>query len=154
MPVEVIEPSLKDYSDGSGSGESDMLMNNPTTTMSTSGADIADFKQLTTESVGQLYAYRYSNTSFVLATRSASGSIGNPSEDIQMTIGLSPVADGVYICVAENYPNRSLSGISNITVNINTMTRELYMQPNNSTQRAYCTALYSIQLQHLLHQPI
>ena len=151
MPVEVIEPSLKDYSDGSGSGESDMLMNNPTTTMSTSGADIADFKQLTTESVGQLYAYRYSNTSVVLATRSASGSIGSPSEDIQMAIGLSPVADGVYICVAENYPNRSLSGISNITVNISTMTRELYTCSQITIHKGHATLF---QLQHLLHQPI
>ena len=51
-----------------------MLMERPLTSMLTStGADIADFTELSSESVGQLYACRYSNTSVVLGTRSASG---------------------------------------------------------------------------------
>ena len=39
-----------------------------------------------------------------------------------MAIGLSAVADGMYVCVAENYPHRNKSGISSITVNIQAIT--------------------------------
>ena len=102
-----------------------MLMESPLTSMLTStGADIADFTELSSESVGQLYAYRYSNTSVVLGTRSASGLIGDSNEVVQMAIGLSAVADGMYVCVAENFPHRNKSGISSITVNIQAITCE------------------------------
>ena len=118
---------LQDNDISSGSGETDMLMESPLTSMLTStGADIADFTELSSESVDQLYAYRYSNTSVVLGTRSASGLIGDSNEVVQMAIGLSAVADGMYICVcvAENFPHRNNGGISNITVNIQAITCE------------------------------
>ena len=100
-------------------------MESPLTSMLTStGADIADFTELSSESVGLLYDYRYSNTSVVLGTRSASGLIGDSNEVVQMAIGLSAVADGMYVCVAENFPHRNNSGISSITVNIQAITCE------------------------------
>ena len=124
--VPVIDVSIDNSIESSGSGDTDALMNNTITSMLTSGADIADFTELSSESVGQLYAYRYSNTSVVLGTRSASGLIGDSNEVVQMAIGLSAVADGMYVCVAENFPHRTLSGISDITVNITTTTRKSY----------------------------
>ena len=60
---------LQDDDISSGSGETDILMESLT-------SDIADFTELSSESVGQLYAYHYSNALVVLGTRSASGLIG------------------------------------------------------------------------------
>ena len=106
------------------------------------GADIADFTELSSESVGQLYAYRYSNTSVVLGTRSASGLIGDSNEVVQMAIGLSAVADGMYVCVAENFPHRNNSGTSSITVNIQAITCEWQIN--------YKKCIHFIRAQHAL----
>ena len=129
--VPVVIHILQDNDISSGSGETDMLMESPLISMLTStGANIADFTELSSESVGQLHAYRYSNTSVVLGTRSASGLIGDSNEVVQMAIGLSAVADGMYVCVAENFPHRNNSGISNITVNIQAITCEWQINYN------------------------
>ena len=67
---------------GSGSGSNLVLGNQ----VPSSGADITDFETIQ-ESVGQLYAYYYSNTSVVLGTRSAVNAT-DPDKYIQMAVGL------------------------------------------------------------------
>ena len=125
MEVEVINIPLEE---GSGSG---MAMISPSesilATMPTSGANINDFRNLTTETIGQLYAYYYTNTSVVLGTRSADGSIASSDEDVQVAVGLSAIAEGVYVCKVENFPNRNDSGINEIFVDIQTKLRELHV---------------------------
>ena len=84
--------------------------------MPTSGADITDFESIVEESVGQLYAYYYTETSVVLGTRSATSSDGT----IQMAVGLSAVADGSYVCIVENFINTT----NRIDVNIQAVISE------------------------------
>ena len=84
-------------SDGSGSGIS-VEPDDTVISMPTSGADITDFENIT-EEIGQLYAYYYSETSVVLGTRSATNGT------IQMAVGLSAVANGVYVCIVDNFIN-------------------------------------------------
>lgn len=100
---------------GSGSGSNLVLGNQ----VPSSGADITDFETIQ-ESVGQLYAYYYSNTSVVLGTRSAVNAT-DPDKYIQMAVGLFEVADGEYMCEVKNFAN----GTRNITVNIRATTRQL-----------------------------
>ena len=107
------------FEESSGSGLAGMEVHNPATSMSTSGADITDFSNLTLDTVGQLYAYYYSNTSVVLATRSAI-----ISENVEIAVGVSGNLDDVYVCEAENFPERNNSGISRINVTIKAITRE------------------------------
>jgi hypothetical protein len=85
--------------------------------MPTSGADITAFKNITEESIGQLYAYYYSETSVVLGTRSATSSDGT----IQMAVGVSAVANDMYVCIVENFINAT----SRIDVDIRTLTTPL-----------------------------
>ena len=99
----------------SGSGSS-MMPDDTVISMPASGADITDFESIKEESVGQLYAYYYSETSVVLGTRSATSSDGT----IQMAVGLSAVANGVYVCIVENFINAT----SRIDVDIQTTRSE------------------------------
>ena len=78
-----------------------MVPDDIVTSMPTSGAYITDFENVAEESVGQLYAYYYTETSVVLGTRSATSLNGT----IQMAIGLSAFANGVYVCMVENFIN-------------------------------------------------
>ena len=125
VPVEVIPVDVVDvgFGESSGSGQSETQAPNPAITMSTSGAYTTDFQNLTADSVGQLYAYYYTNTSVVLGTRSAvySGSV-------EMAVGLSATFDEVYVCEAENFPERNKSGISKINVTIKAIKREYKTQ--------------------------
>ena len=91
IPIEIMP--FEEISSGSGNMEFNPLL--PTET--TLGARITDFNDTSATPPGQLYAYRFSNTSAVLGTRSAVG-VG-----IQMAIGLLSAADGVYRCVVENF---------------------------------------------------
>ena len=86
--------------DGSGSGIS-VIPDDTVISMPTSGADITDFENITEESIGQLYAYHYNETSVVLGTRSATSSDGT----VQMAVGLSAEANGVYVCIVDNFIN-------------------------------------------------
>ena len=102
---------------GSGSGMQEMILATnatPPADRDRSGANIRDFFN-TSDSLGRLYAYRYSNTSVVLGTRSANI---DTSEELYMAIGLSEDGNGEYVCEAENFPERERSGISRYTVNI------------------------------------
>ena len=122
-PVEVIYVS---QDDGSGSGISMNPYDNDS--VLSLGADITDFMNIPTETIGQLYAYYYSNTSVVLATRSADGIVGNSDDSltrIQTVVGISQAADGVYVCEVENFPHRAKSGISRTVLNIQTKSRKL-----------------------------
>ena len=138
MPVEVIPVDVVDVNSGessgsgqsetqtlhpesSGSGQSETQAPNPATTMSTSGAYTTDFQTLTEDSVGQLYAYYYTDTSVVLGTRSAVY-----SANVEMAVGLSVMFDEVYICEAENFPERNDSGINIINVTIKAITRKMF----------------------------
>ena len=124
IPVEVnvTEGNFFSEDEGSGSGLGELVMYNPATSMPTSGADITDFSNLISDSVGQLYAYYYSNTSVVLATRSAI----NTSRGVQIAIGVAADTDDVYVCEAENFPERnSNSGISIINVTVKAISRKL-----------------------------
>ena len=121
IPVNVNATEINFFEESSGSGLAGMEVHNPATSMSTSGADITDFSNLTLDSVGQLYAYYYSNTSVVLATRSAI-----MSENVEIAIGVSGNLDDVYVCEAENFPERNDSGISRINVTIKAITREFF----------------------------
>ena len=121
-PVEVIYVS---QDDGSGSGISMNPYDNDSVPMLSSGADITDFMNIPTETVGQLYAYYYSNTSVVLATRSADGIVDNSDDRVQTVVGISQAADGVYVCEVENFPHRTKSGISRTVLNIQTKSRKL-----------------------------
>ena len=100
---------------GSGSGVS-MVPDDTIISMPTSGADITAFKNITEESIGQLYTYYYSKTSVVLGTRSATSSDGT----IQMAVGVSAVANDMYVCIVENFVNAT----SRIDVDIRTLTSE------------------------------
>ena len=86
------------------------------TSMPTSGADITDFENVVEETVGQLYAYYYSETSVVLGTRSAT----SLDETIRMAVGLSAVANGVYVCIVENFVHKT----TRIDVNIQAVRSE------------------------------
>ena len=92
----------------------------PALYMDRSGAGVGDFN-ITDDSVGRLYAYRYSNTSVVLGTRSADI---DTSRGLYMAVGLSDSANGEYVCVAENFPERESRGISSYTVTIEAQKRE------------------------------
>ena len=87
----------------------------PDESIPTSGADIIDFQNITEESIGQLYAYYYSDTSVVLGTRSATS-----EESIQMAVGLYAVANGLYVCIVNNFINAT----SRIDVDIQSKTSE------------------------------
>jgi hypothetical protein len=114
--VEEIFVGSGDAAVGSGSsGMTDLFTRStPALYMDRSGADIRDFN-LTEDSVGRLYAYRYTNTSVVLGTRSAEIDTGR---GLYMAVGLSDSANGEYVCFAENFPERELRGISTYTVTI------------------------------------
>ena len=104
------------FTESSGSGETEPEEYNPAVSMTTSGANIPDFQNITYESPGQLYAYYYSNTSVVLGTWSAIF-----SQNVSLAAGVLEVTDDVYyVCEAENFPERNDSGISttNVTVKV------------------------------------
>lgn len=115
-----VDVPVMNFTEGSGSGLADTEVYNPAISMSTSGANITDFSNLTSETVGQLYAYYYSNMSVVLATRSAI-----VSENVEIAVGLSAMTNDVYVCEAENFPERNDSGISRMNVTIRATTCEL-----------------------------
>ena len=90
--------------------------------LTSSGASLTDFASITADSVGRLYAYRYSNTSVVLATRSA---FINSSQEESMAVGLYGAVNEMYVCRVENFPERGdQSGISDYTVTITTQDGE------------------------------
>ena len=97
--------------------------------MPTSGADITDFME---ESVGQLYAYYYTETSVVLGTRSATSSDGT----IQMAVGLSAVANGAYVCIVENFINAT----NRIDVDIQAVKSEYYLFDCANTSTFCCNS--------------
>ena len=103
------------FTESSGSGETEPEEYNPAVSMTTSGANIPDFQNITYESPGQLYAYYYSNTSVVLGTWSAIF-----SQNVSLAAGVLEVADNDYVCEAVNFPERNDSGISttNVTVKV------------------------------------
>ena len=105
--VPVVDISPRDH--GSGSGEL-VEPNYYLTPFTSSVAFITDFEDLPDETPGQLYAYRISNTSVVLGTRSAVSA----DYTIEFAIGLSAIAEGTYLCKVENFAN----GISDSTVTI------------------------------------
>ena len=84
------------FEEGSASGSGNMD-SNPLLPSETSAAALIDFIGIPETSPGQVYAYRYSNTSVILGTRSAA------TDDVQTAIGLLPAADGLYHCVVENF---------------------------------------------------
>ena len=92
-PVTVVDVSP--YMEGSGSGD---LTNDFVTPFLSSRALINDFTGII-ETPGQLYAYQVSNTTVVLATRSAA----SVERDIEFAIGLSSTAKGLYLCQAVNF---------------------------------------------------
>ena len=122
MPVEVIQVENMEvdvgFTESSGSGLTETLDYNPATSLGTSIADVADFKIFTSQSVGQLYAYYYSNTSVVLGTWSA-----RYSQRFDLAIGLSATTDEQYVCEAENFPERNDSGISRVNVTVKALKR-------------------------------
>ena len=120
--VEEIFVGSGDAAVGSGSsGMTDLFTRSaPALNMDRSGADIRDFN-LTEDSVGRLYAYRYTNTSVVLGTRSAEIDTGR---GLYMAVGLSDSANGEYVCIAENFRERDLRGMSTYTVTIEAQKRE------------------------------
>ena len=112
--------------DGSGSGMTDSLSSTGSAaSMNRSGAHIRDFGNLTDDYVGRLYAYRYSNTSVVLGTRSAEI---DSTQGHYMSVGLSEAADEEYVCEVVNFPERELRGISTYSVTIQTNKCE-YLSP-------------------------
>ena len=117
VPVENVEVDLV-FFESSGSGLTETQHYNPATSLGTSGADVTDFQNFTSQSVGQLYAYYYSNTSVVLGTWSA-----RYSQRFDLAIGLSATTDEQYVCEAENFPQRNESGISRINVNVKALKR-------------------------------
>ena len=68
---------------------------------------IADFN----ETLGQLYAYRHSNTSVTLGTRRAVTE--NPL--LVTAVGISAAANGEYRCVVENFANGTSESLIHIT---------------------------------------
>ena len=138
VPVEVIPVDVVDVGFGEPSGQSETQAPNPATTMSTSGAYTIDFQNLTEDSVGQVYAYYYTNTSVVLGTRSAVY-----SANVEMAVGLSAIFDEVYVCEAENFPERNDSGISTINVTVKAITRENIVLANSriSTKHTLYTSI-------------
>ena len=63
------------------------------------------------ETLGQLYAYRHSNTSVTLGTRLAM------TEDpvLVTAVGISATANGEYRCVVENFANGTSESLVRIT---------------------------------------
>ena len=106
VPVVDVSPLYQ----GSGSGE--LVERNYLTPFTSSVAFITDFEDLPDETPGQLYAYRISNTSVVLGTRSAVSA----DYTIEFAIGLSTVAEGTYLCKVENFANGNSSSMVTIEV--------------------------------------
>ena len=94
--------------EGSGSGD---LTDSFITPFISSRALISDFRDIS-ETPGQLYAYRVSNTTVILATRSASSLSG----DIEFSVGLSSAAEGRYLCQAVTFANGTSESVVTIQV--------------------------------------
>ena len=86
-----------------------------------SGADITQFRNVTPNLIGGLFAYRYSNSSVVLGTLSA---IVNASLRQFIAIGVSSDLNEEFVCEVVNFPERNISGISRYNVRITSTTRE------------------------------
>ena len=105
VPVPIIDVESTDVeSSGSAMGPLTATLNRDLI------ANVADFMTVR-ESVGQLYAYRHSNTSVILGTRLAM------TEDpvLVTAVGISATADGEYRCVVENFANGTSESLIRIT---------------------------------------
>lgn len=109
VPVTVVDISSFESDPSSGSG--DIFEPYFITPFMSSRALITDFNEVS-ETPGQLYAYRVSNTSVVLATRSAASIEG----DIEFAIGLSSTAEGRYLCQVVNFANGTTESAMTIEV--------------------------------------